>query len=390
MIVRIVRWILGYVRFTIRGGSEERFLNQCARRGVYLWEITAGDGAGACVAAGGYRYLRPCARKAGCRLRVRSRRGLPFVTMKFRRRPGLWAGAAVFLLVIKLLSLHVWTVRVTGNTSVPAAAIESELAADGLYSGAWKNGIDPMALQEKLMLKFPEIGWTSVNTLGCVTEVRLQEKKDRPEIVAQDQICNIKAAATGQILSIEVYAGTPLVKKGDAVVEGQLLVSAVVEDKYGVGTLKHASAKIIAETTHTFTTQVPVDRKDWLPTGVTVTRRSLSLFGAKLPLTLVGKPKGVYRAQAVKSDVALFGTVLPLSVYEETWTQVQARNTTLTKQQALDEAKKQIEASEKTTLAGAKILSSTWKDSVEDRKLICTATVKCEENIAKESEILIK
>lgn len=390
MIVRIVRWIIGYVRFSIRGGSEERFLNQCARRGAYLWNITAGENAGACISAGGYRYLRPCARKAGCRLRLRGKKGLPFFTMRFRKRPGLWAGAAVFLITVRLLSLHVWTVNVVGNAAVPTSAVEAELAAGGLYPGAWKSGVDPQLLQEKLMLKFPEIGWTSVNTIGCVTEVRIQEKKDRPEIVEQDRICNIKAAATGQILSMKVYAGTPLVKAGDAVVEGQLLVSAVVEDESGVGMLEHASAKIVAETARTYTAKVPMERREWRPTGKTVTRRSLNLFGAKLPLTLAGKPQGEYRAEAVRTGVSLFGTVLPLEIYEETWTQVKSFDAALTKRQALDEAKKQIEASEKKDLSGLKIVSTVFDDKIENGSLVCTATVKCEEDIAKESEILIK
>lgn len=390
MIVRMIRWILGYVRFSIRGGSEERFLNQCARRGAYLWNISAGDKAGACIAAGRYRYLRPCARKAGCRLKIGSRKGLPFLTMRFRKRPGLWAGAAVFLVTIRLLSLHVWTVRIVGNTSIPTSAVESALADEGLCPGAWKSGIDPQNLEERLMLKFPKIGWVSVNTLGCVTEVALQEKTDCPEIVEQDRICNIKASATGQILSMKVYAGTPLVKKGDAVVEGQLLVSAVVEDESGVGTLKHASATILAETTHTFSAQIPMKKQEWQPTGVTVTRRSLSLFGAKFPLTFIGKPKGEYEAKAVKTDVSLFGTVLPVSVYEEIWTQVNSCEITLTRRQALDAAKKQIEDSAKAELSEAKMISSSYSDKVDNGNLICGATVTCEEDIAKEAEILIE
>lgn len=392
MIVRMVRWLLGYVRFTVRGGSEERFLNQCARRGVYLWEITAGENAGACVSAGAYRYLRPCARRAGCRLCLRDKKGLPFFTVRFRRRPGLWAGAAVFLLVIHVLSLYVWTVRITGNSDVPTAEVESELAANGLYAGARKSGVDPHALQEKLMLQFPKIGWASVNTLGCVTEVRIQEKKDRPEIIERDRVCNIKAAATGQILSLKVYAGTPLVREGDAVAEGQLLVSAVVEDAYGGTSLKHAAADILAETTRTFTVRVPMEKREWLPAGKVVVRRSLNLFGARIPLTLIGKPKGEYRAEAVRTGVSLFGTPLPLELCEETWTQVRGSDTKRTRPQALAEGKRQLEDSVRADLsaAGAEKISSTIRDTVEKGDLVCTAIVKCRENIAKESEILIK
>ena len=46
----------------------------------------------------------------------------------------------------------------------------------------------------------------------------------------QETPCNIKAAFSGQILRIEVYEGTAVAKVGEAVVEGQLLISGMVED----------------------------------------------------------------------------------------------------------------------------------------------------------------
>ena len=43
---------------------------------------------------------------------------------------------------------------------------------------------------------------------------------------------NIKAARDGQIVRMEVTHGTPQVKIGDGVAEGQLLVSGITETKY--------------------------------------------------------------------------------------------------------------------------------------------------------------
>ncbi len=390
--LHLTRWLLGYVRFSVVGGSHERFLNYCARSGVNLWDIQGGRDGGACVAVQGYRQLRPCARKADAKLKVRERHGFPFATKGLRKRRGILAGAVLFMIVIHLLSLHVWSITVSGNTSIPTEQIEAELVRMGVQPGVLKSKVQPQALQQKLMLKFPQVGWLSVNTRGCSAEIQMQEKVDRPLITGNkgETVCNIKAARTGQILSMDVFTGTPQVSKGDAVVEGQLLISCVVEDNLGYSTLRHAAGKIIAETSRTLTAEIDLKRSEVKPTGKTLTRRSLSLFGARVPLTFAGKPEGNYRVEGVKTDLKLMNAILPLGVYEEKWTEERTENINLTKQQAIAEAKKQVEQKQKAELKDAKIISVSEDSNFTDSRLIYTQKVKCEENIAQESEILIK
>ncbi|WP_312695122.1 sporulation protein YqfD [Caproiciproducens sp.] len=390
--LHLTRWLLGYVRFSVVGGSHERFLNYCARSGVNLWDIQGGRDGGACVAVQSYRALRPCARKADAKLKVRERHGFPFATKGIRKRRGILAGAVLFMIVIHLLSLHVWSITVSGNTSIPTEQIEAELVRMGVQPGVLKSKVQPQALQQKLMLKFPQVGWLSVNTRGCSAEIQMQEKVDRPLITGDkgETVCNIKAARTGQILSMDVFTGTPQVSKGDAVVEGQLLISCVVEDNLGYSTLRHAAGKIIAETSRTLTAEVDLKRTEVKPTGKTLTRRCLSLFGTRVPLTFAGKPVGNYRVEGVRTDLKLMNSILPLGVYEEKWTEERTENITLTKQQAIAEAKNQMEQKQKEELKDAKIISASEDSNFADSRLIYTLKVKCEENIAQESEILIK
>nr|WP_319487474.1 sporulation protein YqfD [uncultured Caproiciproducens sp.] len=390
--LHLTRWLLGYVRFSVVGGSREHFLNYCARSGINLWNIEGGKNGGACVEARSYRALRPCARKANVRLKAGNRHGFPFATKGIRRRRGILAGAVLFMIVIHLLSLHVWSIEVSGNTSIPTEQIEAELVRMGVTPGAPKSKVQPQALQQKLMLEFPQIGWLSVNTRGCSAEIKMQEKVDRPLMDVQkgESVCNIKAAGTGQILKMDVYTGTAQVSAGDAVVEGQLLISCVVVDNLGYSTLRHAAGKIIAETAHTLSTEVSLKRSLVNPTGKTLTRRCLYLFGARIPLTFAGKPVGNYQTEGVRTDLKLMNSVLPLGVYEEKWTEQKTENITLTKEQAIAEAKKQIEQKQAEELKDAKIISVSASDNFIDSKLIYTVKVKCEENIAQESEILIK
>lgn len=387
----LTRWFMGYVQFSLIGGIPERFLNQCARSGIYLWDIRGGKDCGACVAAGKYRELRCLARRAGSKLKLKKRYGLPFATMGIRKRRGMIAGAVLFAVIVSLLSMRVWYIDVVGNATIPTAEIKSELAELGIVPGSLKNSMNPQMLQQALMIKFPEVSWLSVNTRGCTAEVRLKEKAERPPMEVKDtRPCNIKAASTGQILFMEVYAGTAQVKEGDAVVEGQLLISGIVEDEKGFTSLKHAAGRIVAETSRTFTTEVELKRSVVQQTGQVVTQRSFNFLGARLPLSFIGKPTGNYRAEGVYTEIKLMNSVLPIGVFEENWIEEHTVNITITKEQARREAENQMKQKLEKELSGAKIASVNGSDTIVGSKLIYTETVKCEQNIAQESEILIK
>lgn len=388
--LNLIRWLMGCASFRVIGGSPERFYTGCARAGVYLWDIVPGKNAGASVAARKYKKLRRIARKSGCRLRVRGKKGLPFALRRTRAHPGLWAGGAAFLAIVYLLSLRVWCVRVTGDCPCPPGQLESALAAEGVSRGVWKSTIEPKTVADRVMLRFPDIRWMSVNLRGSAAEISVQKKVRKPKIAELSNICNIKASATGQILSMKVFAGAPAVKKGDAVVEGQLLVSAVVEDQLGGSTLTHASAEVIAETSRTLNISVALSQKKSVPTGRAVLRRNLDLFGLSLPVTLQRKPGAGWNVSRRAYDVSLFGTPLPLGIYEERWDEARTETFTLTKEGARALAKKQLAAKTAPILNKGKILTTRIVEKWEKNTLTESVNLTCEENIAQESPIFIK
>lgn len=388
--LNIIRWLLGYVRFSVLGGSPERFYNYCARAGISFWNISSRRNSGACVAVGSYRSLRRLARKAGCRLRVRERHGFPFLMRRMRTHRGILCGTPVFLLILMVLSLHVWCIEIAGNPTIDTGTVLSALSENGLYPGAALSSVDTKAIEQKMMLMFPKIRWMRINTKGCTMQVSIQEKEEQPEIEERSGVYNVKAATTGQIVAMRIFAGTALVKPGEAVTAGQLLVSGVVEDEMGGTTFVHASAEMIAETEHSYEIRVPMQQHEKEYTGTEVTRRSINLFGANFPLTFIGKPKGDYEVSGVRTDIKLFGTLLPVSFYEENWAGVRTVPITLTRRQAEDQAKEELANYEKALPEGTKVLSTAAEGRDENGTFIYSVTLKCEENIAKESEILIK
>ena len=389
VVLHALRWVMGTVRFSIHGAPEP-FLNQCARSGISLWNIEKKEDFTACILAGGYRHLLPSARKTKCVLKVRERRGLPFRLAFLRRRKGLVVGAILAFLLVQILSLHVWSVEVSGNVGIPTAQIESVASELGLKPGVWKKDIQAKLLQEQLMNAFPQTSWLSVNTSGCLIRIELEELSEKPDLEANKRACNILAKATGQILYMEVYAGTPEVKEGDAVVEGQLLLNAVVEDTYGGNTLKHAAGKIIAATQHTFTTQVELQKEIAQETGHIVTRRSATVFGLRIPLSFTGKPDGTYRLEAEQVRLKVMDSLLPVSFYKENWIEEMRQVVPMSQEEALQKAREEVAIQQKEQLGDATITAQQETVEVRDGVLYYRVDVNCEENIGVESEVFLQ
>jgi similar to stage IV sporulation protein len=86
----------------------------------------------------------------------------------------------------------------------------------------------------------------------------------------------------------------------------------------------------------------------------------------------------------------LFGTLLPVSLYEENWVGMRTVPVRLTEQQALEQAKEKLSDYEEKLSKDTKILAVSTSHRIENDTFIYSVTLKCEENIAEKSEILIK
>ena len=78
----------GYVEISVHDGLPERFFNLCALQGMEVWNIRMGkNGDYRCrVELKDFWGVRPLARKARVRLKVKKRGGIPFFLSENRKR----------------------------------------------------------------------------------------------------------------------------------------------------------------------------------------------------------------------------------------------------------------------------------------------------------------
>lgn len=391
MLLRFLRWMAGYVLFVGTGGYPEKFMNLAARANVILWQVKNSKGVfQAKVAKSQYRQLRRPAKKAGMRLRVKKRKGFPFFMRRYRHRLGILLGIALFFVTIWFLSLHVWVINVSGNDEISEERVIAVMEEIGVKPGVKVAGLDAELLEQAAMVKLKDVSWMAINFQGSVVNVELKERDAPPEAVPIEEPCNLKAAYPGQVVRLEVTSGVTVVEEGDAITQGQILVSGVFEDSLeGKSHYQHASGKVIARTRRQLSVEVPLTQTERIPTGETVTRRKLKLFGLELPLTLNPEPGAGYIVEEDKEQLRLLGNKLPLEVTTQVWTLQREETVTLTEQEAKKQGEDKLKELEETVMKDRKIVDRKLTAEVKDGVCRVTADYVCEEDIALESPIYL-
>lgn len=313
LIIKLVRYILGYINFRAFGGFSDRFLNLCTRDGIPLWNIKNVKGnISASTTINGYLAIRRPAKKSGMQVMAIEKKGLMFFLKRNKIRVGLLIGAIVFACVIFILSQFVWSVSLVGNIDLQEDYLLSAFENHGVKVGATISSIDDKDIAEKVVSEIPELSWAAVNRKGAVVVIEVREKTLAPEKYDNTVPTNLIADENGVILSIDVLSGNEEIKPGSAVTKGDLLISGVIAYADGREQLVHADGyvKALVNRKKTFNgNSFPVYNLIQEKT-----RKKLFFFGIEIPLgASVGEDFYSKHKSFMKSEKIL----LPLGIITE-------------------------------------------------------------------------
>lgn len=223
-------YIVGYVIISVEGQNLEKLINMAIGRGINLWDTSLAKESYmvAKVRVSGFMALRHIARKLGCRLKIRGKRGLPFFYAKLGKRKMLAIGALGSILTLYVLSSFIWFVEVKGNDKISSAKIIDLARDNGLTRGVLKWQIDSDRIEKDLGNQIPQIAWISIEIKGIKAVIKIAEKVygEKKELVKQ---AHVVAGKDGVIQEVLVLTGIATVKDGDTVKKGQILISGIIE-----------------------------------------------------------------------------------------------------------------------------------------------------------------
>lgn len=229
--VGVLQFLKGYVRMKVWGVSPERFLNLCSNKNFLLWDISRdGDVYTMCISLKAFLQLRPIVRKTGVRVVIVQRYGLPFLLPGLLKRKIFIAGLILCVTFWIVSYRFVWDIRIEGNYQITQEVFSDFLASQQVHVGMQKKDLDINALEREIRRAFPEVTWTSARLSGTRLEISVKEN-DAPIITQEETYSggrDLVSEYSGVITSMIVRSGVPVVKIGDTVEEGTLLVEGRV------------------------------------------------------------------------------------------------------------------------------------------------------------------
>lgn len=295
----LMNLLRGIVTLTVHGPFPERLLNLCAQHRVAFWGLDWQDEHTLSLQTRrkDCRQLQELAQRIGCTVAVGQRRGLPFFLGRFRKRYGFLAGLTVSLAAVCVLSSFVFTVEVTGNETVPTAQILGELRRLGLKTGAYGPGLELKQIGQEALLTLEDLSWMTINLYGTRAEVIVREVKKPPEILDESGCWDVVAEADGLITQVEPLDGQAVVKEGDTVLAGDILIAGNVKlepPMYSQEPVRyyqtHARGRIWATTWRTIHARIPLEATTKQYTGEEKRQHCL---------TILGRPIEFYRNSSI-------------------------------------------------------------------------------------------
>lgn len=297
MFLSLMKYLTGYLRVQVTGYAPERFLNLCSNHNILMWKMKRiEDGYEFYISLKGFRKLKPFLKKTKTRVRILERHGAPFQAHRYRKRKWFFVGIAVFFISLFALSNYIWNIQIIGNSSVTDDNLLQFLEESNCGFGTFKSDIDCTKLEEQIRLNYNNIIWASAQISGTKLTIQIKENlvTGETETETNDTPTDILTQRDAVIKSIVTRAGTPLVKEGDTVKEGDVLVSGRIDiynDNAEVSGYDYcqADADIYGYTTYEYSDVFSRNYKQKTYTGQVKKRHALQITGktVRIPMPKV-------------------------------------------------------------------------------------------------------
>ncbi len=265
--IEVLKYFRGCLRIRVWGFSPERFMNLCSNKGILLWDIVREEDVYEMnINLRGFKALRPIVRKTGTRVVILERYGLPFFLPKLLKRKIFVAGFLLAVCFWLCSSFFVWSIELEGNYQITEDVFLNFLEQREVRIGMSRQQLDIEELEKEIRRCFPQITWASARLSGTKLLISVKEN-ELPEPMqekSQEKGMDLISEYDGTVVSIIVRSGVPMVRAGDAVEKGTILVDGKVPVYQEDGTVREyyqveADADIILEHTRSFSARLSFD-----------------------------------------------------------------------------------------------------------------------------------
>lgn len=161
--------------------------------------------------------------------------GLPGFFIRNRYKYGTLLGIFIGTFILIYSSGHVWDVRVTGVEDELSSEVALAFEDVGLRAGMRWRDVDTEELEAAILRSSDKISWVNINRRGTVAYVSVREKNSFSNNKDIALYSNVVAECDAVIEEVKVKKGYAVVKPGDVVRKGDLLISGIIPGELGGG-----------------------------------------------------------------------------------------------------------------------------------------------------------
>lgn len=307
-------FLFGYYEVTIEEKQKARVLNYFLRKKIAAYPVNATVFR---VAARNKKELEMAANYS-LRITLGEVFGVWALLKKHRARLGILLGMLASLFLLYFSSKVVWRVDVSGNELLSEREIVSNLETMGVGEGSMIGSLDFSAVSDSYRLLHPEIAHMDIYAVGTVLNVRVIESS-HPKTASPSKPCHLVAACDAVIESFDVLHGKSVVKVGNVVKKGDLLVSGIVDGVHA-DTLLAAEGAVFGRVSDEIVITIPYERRIQTVKSTQKVGRKIIFFGKTINICRnTGNLPSTYGT--IEEEVVWTlpnGKSLPFRVYEQT------------------------------------------------------------------------
>jgi len=219
------------VELNVCGEQIERFLNMCSFHNIKIFDIQRKENS--ChvkINAEDFFVLKDIRKKTGVKIQIIHKEGFYFRILKQAKRKLFIISSLLCLFLLWISSQFLWGIQIEGNKTITKDLITDYLQENHIYFGMPLSKIPINELKTDLRNTYDEITWISIYLKGTNLHISIKERDTKKPSNSQFYTySDIAASENGIVDSILVRQGTAMVKVGDEVSKGDILISGKVD-----------------------------------------------------------------------------------------------------------------------------------------------------------------
>ena len=223
-----MKWLRGYVICISHQGAWERFMNMCRHHRINLWKIQREEEVCFSLAAKDFKKIQPLVRKTGICPHIKQKKGFPFFLWQMKTNWTFYSGFLLFLVLLSVLSSFVWEIQFRGQCTYTKETLLKTVNSMQIHRGMKRSRLVCDDIEKNIREVYPDISWVSAEEKGSLLVISIKEAEKEIEREKGGRPCHLVADYAGVVKKISVNRGIALVKPGQRVKKGQVLISGVL------------------------------------------------------------------------------------------------------------------------------------------------------------------